>query len=274
MLIFNRCDRTYQPIKNYMNKLIFLCLISFCFSCKDIKPMESKKALPNLVFYIADDLSASDITLYNELGIEVPNINKLASEGLTFNNAFVASPACAPSRSALLTGLFPARNGAQANHTSPHKNTFFLPNILQELGYEVISFGKVAHSLGKGEKKAKSIGFNHFFNQTTDLPNLVRNFFKNRTNPQPVCLLIGDRRPHVPFIKKANYTEEKIKLPSTFIDTKETREHWARYATDIQGMDKDLGDILSLSKTLFGDNYVFLFSSDHGSQWPFGKWNL
>ena len=76
------------------------------------------------------------------------------------------------------------------------------------------------------------------------------------------------------FIKKANYTEEKIKLPSTFIDTKETREHWARYATDIQGMDKDLGDILSLSKTLFGDNYVFLFSSDHGSQWPFGKWNL
>ena len=257
-----------------MNKLIFLCLISFCFLCKDIKPTESKKALPNLVFYIADDLSASDITLYNELGIEVPNINKLASDGLTFNNAFVASPACAPSRSALLIGLFPARNGAQANHTSPHKNTFFLPNILQELGYEVISFGKVAHSLGKGEKKAKSIGFNHFFNQTTDLPNLVRNFFKNRTNPQPICLLIGDRRPHVPFIKKANYTEEKIKLPSTFIDTKETREHWARYATDIQGMDKDLGDILSLSKTLFGDNYVFLFSSDHGSQWPFGKWNL
>lgn len=255
--------------------LIIVCLVNIVLSCKETKSVETKKELPNIVFYISDDLSASDITS----GIEVPNINKLASEGLTFNNAFIASPACAPSRSALLTGLFPARNGAQTNHTYPHSNTLKLPTILQEMGYEVITFGKVGHSFN--DEQAKEYGFDYFksrrgFSEKTrlNLPELVRTFFKDRKNIKPICLLVGDKRPHVPWLKKSNYPEEKIKLPSTFIDTKETREHWARYATDIQGLDKDLGDILSLSKSMFGDNYVFLFSADHGSQWPFGKWNL
>tara|TARA_R110002049_G_scaffold301166_1_gene493054 strand:- start:19826 stop:21244 length:1419 start_codon:yes stop_codon:yes gene_type:complete len=252
--------------------LVAICSVSVIFSCKETKTVETKEALPNIVFYISDDLSASDISLYNESGIDVPNINQLASEGLTFNNAFIASPACAPSRSALLTGLFPARNGAQVNHSYPHKNTLKLPTLLQKMGYEVISFGKVGH--GFNEKQAAAYGFDHFSGKPTDLPNQVRTFFKDRKSTKPICLLVGDRRPHVTWIKKANYPLDNVVLPSIFIDTKETREHWARYATDVQGMDKDLGNILSLSKAMFGDDYVFLFSADHGSQWPFGKWNL
>lgn len=251
-------------------------LLTILYSCTTKKETSIK---PNLVFYISDDLSASDITLYNNKGIEVPNITKLASEGITFNNAFIASPSCAPSRGALLTGLYPARNGAQANHTYSRPSILKLPKVLQKMGYEVVVFGKIAHGFGK--ETYTDYGFDYFtdrkgFDEKTRLnfPELVRSFFKDRENKKPICLLVGDKRPHVPWLQESNYPDENIKLPSTFIDTKETREHWARYATDIQGMDKDLGEILSISKKMFGDNYVFLFSADHGSQWPFGKWNL
>lgn len=230
------------------------------------------KELPNIVFYISDDLSASDISLYNPNGVKAKNIEKLASEGLTFNRAFVASPSCAPSRGALLTGLYPARNGAMANHTYPREETLKLPKLLREIGYEVISFGKVGHGFEK--QKAKDYGFDHFSKESVNLPEQVRFFFKNRRNTKPICLLVGDRRPHVPWTKESNYPMDSVSLPSFLLNSQETKEHWARYASDIQGMDKDLGEILTLTKDMFGDDYIFLFSSDHGSQWPFGKWNL
>src|SRR5699024_6594216 len=47
-----------------------------------------------------------------------------------------------------------------------------------------------------------------------------------------------------------------------------------RYYTDITGIDKELGEVMDLAELIFGDNFIFIFSSDHGSQWPFAKWNL
>ena len=72
-------------------------------------------------------------------------MQRLAAAGLMFDRAFVASPSCAPSRAALLTGLMPARNGAEANHSKPRAELKKLPAYLKELGYEVVSFGKVSH---------------------------------------------------------------------------------------------------------------------------------
>lgn len=67
---------------------------------------------------------------------------------------FVASPSCAPSRAALLTGLMPARNGAEANHSRPSPEIKKLPADLKDLGYETAAFGKVAH-----DKQADLYGF-------------------------------------------------------------------------------------------------------------------
>ncbi len=248
---------------------LFLFITGYFLQAQNLN---KEQILPNIIFYISDDLSALDISLYNEKGIKVKNIEKLASEGITFTSAFVASPSCAPSRAALLTGLYPARNGAMVNHSYPGKKVIKLPNILRKIGYEVISFGKVGH--GFDRQQAQDYGFDYFNKESVNLPEQVSNFFTNRTSTKPVCLLLGDRRPHVPWIKESNYPLDSISLPPFFINTPETRSHWARYATDIQGMDADLGEILALTKKMFGDDYIFLFSADHGSQWPFGKWNL
>ena len=67
---------------------------------------------PNLVFILADDLGWSDTTLYGTTTLyQTPNIERLAARGMTFTRAYSASPLCSPTRSAILTGLSPARTG-------------------------------------------------------------------------------------------------------------------------------------------------------------------
>ena len=73
----------------------------------------------NIVVFLTDDQSQLDCTPYGGQGIRTPNMQRLADAGMTFTRAYVASPSCAPSRAALLTGLMPARNGAEANHSKP-----------------------------------------------------------------------------------------------------------------------------------------------------------
>jgi len=70
---------------------------------------------PNVVFILADDLGWSDTTLFNTTELyETPHIERLAKRGMTFTRAYAASPLCSPTRSAILTGLNPARTGLTA----------------------------------------------------------------------------------------------------------------------------------------------------------------
>ena len=69
----------------------------------------------NFVFILADDLGWSDVTLYGQTKYyETPNLERLAARGLTFTNAYSASPLCSPTRASILTGQTPARNGVTA----------------------------------------------------------------------------------------------------------------------------------------------------------------
>ncbi|MGN6642702.1 MAG: sulfatase-like hydrolase/transferase, partial [Verrucomicrobiota bacterium] len=69
---------------------------------------------PNVVFILADDLGVNDISLYGSQFHETPNIDALARRGLKFNQAYSASPLCSPTRSSIMTGLYPARIGITA----------------------------------------------------------------------------------------------------------------------------------------------------------------
>ena len=226
---------------------------------------------PNIVVFLADDHGQKDSTVYGATDVRTPFMGKLASEGMVFDNAFIASPACAPSRAALLTGLMPARNGAEANHTMPRPETVTMVRCLQANGYEVAAFGKVAHG-----KQSNLCGFDQYNdNSHAGLAMRVEKFLSSRTSDKPLCLMVGDRRPHVPWTKQMMYDPAKVVLPSYFIDTPETREHRARYLTDVTGMDAAMAEVDNLARTAFGTNdCIFVYSADHGAQWPFGKWNL
>ncbi|MEQ9066130.1 MAG: sulfatase-like hydrolase/transferase, partial [Gimesia chilikensis] len=110
-----------------------------------VSAVSAETPRPDMVIFLSDDHTWRDSSVYGSPDIKTPNMDRLAAQGMTFNNAFVASPSCAPSRAALLTGLYPAHNGAEPNHTRPRVEIKKLPAYLQELGYEVVSFGKVGH---------------------------------------------------------------------------------------------------------------------------------
>jgi len=247
-----------------------LILTSSCVLCDDSPAAEPVR--PNIVIFLADDLSWGDCSIYNaQSGIRTPNMERLAKEGMTFTHAFVASPSCAPSRGALLTGLNPARNGAMFNHTVPDKPHQRWPAWFQELGYEVVAIGKVAHYA-----TVRQYGFDHvshFNYHQDDCIDAAIAWLEKRTLRKPLCLFVGSNWPHVPWPEKTDYAPVAVALPPTQVDTPETRGWRARYAQAVGYADRDLGLVCDSARQHLGRDTLFLFSSDNGSQFPFGKWN-
>jgi arylsulfatase A-like enzyme len=80
--------------------------------CQSAVGLAEESARPNVVFILADDLGWADTTLYGHTKFyNTPNLERLAKRGMTFTHAYSASPLCSPTRSAILTGLSPARTG-------------------------------------------------------------------------------------------------------------------------------------------------------------------
>ena len=251
-------------------KAASLLLALFCASF--IIPHSSSGAggaKPTIIVFLSDDHGMLDSTPYGSTEVRTPSMQRLADSGMTFTHAFIASPACAPSRTAMLTGLMPARNGAENNHTFKREDVASLPDVMRKLGYQTAAFGKVAH----GAKDVQRHGFD-VFDAKHDAA-LVATFLKDRDASKPLCLFVGTHAPHVPWSDADGYDPAKVTLPPKFVDTPETRAFRASYCTDVTKADTQLGEVLELAKQNFDPaNTLLIYSSDHGAQWPFGKWNL
>lgn len=236
--------------------------------------------IPHIVLFISDDHSARDFGPYGATGVHTPNLDRLASEGLTCDAAFCASPTCAPSRSAMYTGLFPFRNGAHANHTLIRDGIRTLPHYMHSLGYRVIIAGKT--HIGPRENfpfeyhpktNLMPPGKHHIL--WTDL-NLaaIDHILATHDASQPLCLLVCAHSPHV-YWEPCDYDPAKISIPPFLLDTPETRAMRAEYYADVTHLDSQIGAVLkSLETHGFADNTLFAYTHDHGAQWPFCKWNL
>lgn len=227
---------------------------------------------PNLVIMLSDDHTLADSSVYGSTDVKTPNMQRLAAAGLTFDQAFVASPSCAPSRAALLTGLMPARNGAEPNHSRPRADLKKLPAYLHELGYEVVSFGKVSHYRHTGE-----YGFDHWAHDTYHDDVAIEEgikWLRARRSSKPLCIFFGTNWPHVPWPKTGEgYEAADVVIPPNQVDTAKTREMRARYYAAIARMDTELGAVFDAAFEVLGQNTFFLHTADHGAQWPFAKWN-
>jgi len=121
-------------------------------------PLLAKNDAPNFVFLLVDDLGWGDFGCYGAEFNETPNIDKLASQGMLFNNAYAACTVCSPSRAAILSGCYPARLHLTdwiAGHKQPYAKLsvpdwktgidherVLLPEALKEAGYATAFFGK------------------------------------------------------------------------------------------------------------------------------------
>lgn len=252
-----------------MNQFLVFCLVSVAFATSLIA--QETESQPDIVVYLADDLSTGDLPLHGGTNIQTPAIDQLAADGMTFNRAFVASPSCAVSRAALLTGLMPAKNGAEENHSYPRPDVLKLPQVLNEMGYQTAAFGKVAH-----QKSAPDYHF-HVHDRKQHIPELretVKNFLENRTDTRPLALFVGVSDPHVPWPSESTVDPEMMSLPPKLLDTPRTRVQRSRYLQEVKDLDAYLGELRQLTKKHMSKDTLFVFSSDHGAQFPFGKWTL
>jgi arylsulfatase A-like enzyme len=252
-----------------MKSRLFWGVICFALAATD----SARAVPPDILVFIADDLSQRDTTPYGGTAFRTPNMQALADRGVTFENAYVASPSCAPSRAALLTGLMSARNGSEANHSKPKPEIRKWPSYFQALGYEVVAYGKVSHY-----KHTVDYGFDSFahdgFHEDVAVPEAVKFLRKRGKTSKPLCLMVGTNWPHVPWPNSAEgYDADKVPPAPGNVETPESREARARYAAAVTRADKDLGLAMQAADEVLGDKTVIAFTSDHGSQWPFGKWN-
>ena len=257
----------------FLNRFFLVSVSLASLFQSDVAASKNDSVTPNIVIFLSDDHTWRDSSVYGSPDIMTPNMQRVANEGVAFNQAFVASPSCAPSRAALLTGLYPSRNGAEPNHARPSVEITKLPEYLQQIGYEVVSFGKVGHYA-----QTPDYGFDlarHFGYHDDVAVDEAIDWLISRNSKKPLCLFVGTNWPHVPWPEDHEaVASDQIVIPPNHVDTEVSREWRAKYIAAIQKMDQELGRVYDASVRKFGKDLFFLHTSDHGAQWPFGKWNL
>ena len=225
---------------------------------------------PNIVFIIADDLGPGDTGFMGNRDVRTPALDELASRSLILERLFVASPSCAPSRGAMLSGLMPFRNGAEPNHTLVRDDVQQLPQYFKELGYEVASIGKITH----GTDKRAGFDFDER-GISLEKIGMVSDYLSERTGSKPLLLMVGIKDPHVPWPKNhfPHFEPDKLAIHTQHIDTPETRIELARYYSDVERMDRQVAATLTAVERHLGSETIIFFTSDHGAQLPYGKWN-
>ena len=97
---------------------------------------------PNLLFIYTDEQAFNTLEAYGNSEISMPNLNRLAERSVVFDQAYVTQPVCTPSRSTLLTGLYPHTDGCTANNVPLRPETPCLPEMLAGGDYVTAHFGK------------------------------------------------------------------------------------------------------------------------------------
>jgi len=142
----------------HLNLILGTILIAL-ISCKNEteKPTEVavEERLPNIIFIYADDLGYGDLSAYGGIGLDTPNIDKLANEGIRFTSGYASSATCTPSRFAILTGIYPWRNkdAKILPGTAPlliDTAQMTIPKMLKTKGYATGIVGKWHLGLGNG----------------------------------------------------------------------------------------------------------------------------
>ena len=141
-----------------MKKNLFRIVLSlfsgvFIISCDSI--LNKKIIQPNIIIIYTDDLGYGDVSAYKKGTLNTPNIDKLANEGIRFNNGYSSSATCSPSRYALLTGIYPWRNPRAKIITGGSliidTTEMTIPKILKTQGYRTGIVGKWHLGLGSGK---------------------------------------------------------------------------------------------------------------------------
>ncbi len=235
-------------------------------------------APPNLLLFLADDMTFTDLGCYGNPDVKTPALDRIASEGMRFTRFYAPSPTCAPLRQSLYTGIYPVRNGAHPNHSRVYDGVKSIPDYLRPLGYRVAIVGKRHEAPAEAFPFEMLGGTHHDGGKTpdgSDLPLEKAREFIERDSEQPWCLIVASNQPHSPWNRgdQSPYAPEDLTVPPYLVDTKETREALSKYYAEVTYMDRQVDQVMQiLRETGEGESTAFLWLSEQGSGLPFCKW--
>ncbi len=225
---------------------------------------------PNIVWLVSEDNSASWLKLYNEKGASMPNIEKLAKQGLVFNHAFSCGAVCSVARSTIISGCYAPRVGAEYHRKQkavpmPEGLKMF-PYYLRKAGYYTTNCRKEDYNFDPDDREGvwnMSSGKATYRNRKSGQPFFhVQNYgtthesslhFKN-TKPKPTT------------------DPDSVALYAYHPDTELFRYTYARYLDNHMKVDAQMGKFIQgLEKDgLMDDTFIFYYG-DHGGVLPRGK---
>lgn len=229
---------------------------------------------PNVLWITCED-SSPNLHCYGDDYAVTPNLDRLANEGVRYTRAFTVAGVCAPSRSCLITGMYPSTIGSQHMRSTTRlpEGIRCFTEYLREAGYYCSNNSKEDYnfktprsawdeSSPKAHWRRRQPGQPFFavFNFTTTHESQIRlddAAFAKRTAK------LRDRERHDPAAAS---------VPRYHPDTPVVRRDWARYYDLVTVMDKQAGELLDqLAEDGLADDTIVFFFSDHGVGLPRGK---
>jgi len=227
--------------------LLFVLCSLLPLSCRSTQANVQQR--PNILFIYSDDHATAAVSSYGSVINRTPNIDRLAREGVLFENAFCTNGICAPSRAVVLTGLHSHLNGVLDNGGRFDGAQTTFPKLLQAAGYQTAL-------IGKWHLKSDPTGFDHweilpgqghYYNPdmrdangkarrdgyvTDVVTDLTLEWLENRDPNQPFLLMSQHKAPHRPWFAGPDhldlYDGETIPEPATLFDDYATRCDAAR----------------------------------------------
>ena len=225
---------------------------------------------PNIVLIGAEDISPN-LGCYGDSYAITPNLDRLASQGAHFTRCFTHAPVCAPSRSGLITGMYPTTIGSHHMRSTLLKPPVTFTEELRNAGYFVAwpgktdfnfavpkgAFDSTANWMTKGQLKEPFLAYINFTVTHESQIRVPKGQYEKNT------ARLKDSERHDPA---------KAPLPPYYPDAPEVRQNVATYYDNITALDYLVGDVLKwLDDKKLADNTVVLFFGDHGWGMSRGK---
>lgn len=283
-------------------KRILVLILALASYAAGLSAAERK---PNIVLILIDDMGWTDIGCMGSDLYQTPNIDKLASQGVKFTNAYAACTVCSPTRAAILTGKYPARLHLTdwiAGHVKPKAKlkipdwTQFLPSEEVTIAAALKASGYVSASIGKwhlGDPKEhlpthhgfdlNIAGYNYGQPPSYFAPYKIATltdgpkgeYLTDRLTDE-ACKFIETNGDKPFFLYLPEYcVHQPVQAKKEMIDAykakvKDGMTHTnAIYAAMIQSLDEGVGRIMSkLDELKLADNTVVIFTSDNGGLIP------
>lgn len=247
-----------------------ICLLSLWILPTQAHDFSSKSALaqsqkPNIVFLMADDWSWPHAGILGDPVVQTPHFDRMAQEGILFENAFVSTPSCTPSRLSVLTGQhhWRLREGDSLGGSLREEFQVYT-EMLQAAGYRIGRYGK-------GVWPSK-----HSFRDRDSFGERFRSFdefIETRQPGEPFCYWHGGQDPHRPYEwqagAKSGIKLEHVKVPACLPDNKTVRHDVADYLWEVQRFDREVGQLLSRLEAMGElENTLLVVSGDNGMPFP------